>query len=65
MEEASIGDDRVGVVVGIDGDGNGFGGGVALIVLAICSVKPTSTKLSIDVVFVGVKDGVTLMIPAD
>ena len=63
LEEASIVDDDDGDgncgVDGVDGDD-----GDALIVLATCSVKPTPTKLSINVVIVGVKDDVTLMIPA-
>ena len=63
LEEASIVDDDDDVDgdgdCGVDGDGVD-----ALIVLATCSVKPTPTKLSINVVIVGVKDDVTLMIPA-
>ena len=58
LEEASIVDDDDG------DDGDGDCGVDALIVLATCSVKPTPTKLLINVVIVGVKDDVTLMIPA-
>ena len=66
LEEASIVDDDDGGDGDDDGDDDGVDavGVDALIVLATCSVKPTPTKLSINVVIVGVKDDVTLIIPA-